>query len=64
LAVFGFIICAGAAFAFAALELPAAPIAVFAGLAIIAVVDVFVIISRKRHDPGRPDDHTGQSGAD
>jgi hypothetical protein len=62
LAVFGFIVCASAAVAFAVLELPAAPIAVFAGLAIIAVIDVFVIIWRKHHVPPGPDDHFGQPG--
>lgn len=53
LAIFGLVVSLGAAITFAFLELPAVPIAIAVLLAVIAAVDIAVIVRRKvRGEPG------------
>lgn len=53
LAVFGLVICAGAALGFWAAGLPAAPIVAAAVLAAFALTDLLVVLRRKRRgEPG------------
>ena len=53
LAIFGLLISCGAAITFAVLDLPLAPIVIAILLAVVAAIDIAVILRRKRRgEPG------------